>query len=145
MNSHSTVIAVALVAVFALAACGGGAAPAPAVAKPADTAAVAAAVQKGTCGACHIIPGIPGAVGVVGPDLSKIGVRAASTIKDPAYSGKAQSVADYLRESAKEPDIFLASGCQGGACPKGTMPATLAGLLSEGELTAVVDYLATLK
>lgn len=145
MKSRLILLVFAFVVTLALGACGGGGAPAPAAAKPADAAAATAAVQKGTCGACHIIPGIPGATGVVGPDLSKIGARGADTIKDPSYSGKAQSVADYLRESVKEPDIFLASGCPGGACPKGTMPATLAGLLSESELAVVVDYLATLK
>ena len=32
-----------------------------------------AALQKGGCGACHVIPGVPGAAGTIGPDLTAIG------------------------------------------------------------------------
>ena len=44
-----------------------------AAAAPSDDPSVAAAFQKGGCGACHVIPGIPNAAGTIGPDLSKIG------------------------------------------------------------------------
>jgi nitrite reductase (NO-forming)/hydroxylamine reductase len=142
--SRLFLVIVALVALIALTACGSGAPP-QAASQPAVSQAAAAAFQKGTCGACHIIPGVPNAAGVVGPDLSKIGSRAASTIKDAAYTGKAQNVADYLRESIREPDLYLAAGCQGGPCVKGTMPATLAALLNDGDLAAIVDYLAALE
>ena len=143
-------LAIAFVAASALAACGGAATPAPSAttqsgSKPAGDQSTVAAFQKGTCGTCHIIPGIPNAAGVVGPSLSGIAERAASTIKDKGYTGKAQNVPDYLRESIEQPDLYLASGCPGGACLKGTMPATLAGLVSQQELASIVNYLAALR
>ena len=50
--------------------------PAPAATDP---QAIAAAFQKGTCGACHVIPGVAGAAGAIGPDLSKMGETAQAT------------------------------------------------------------------
>jgi len=46
-------------------AAGGGAAVPPAP----DMAAVTPLLTKGTCGACHVIPGVEGAVGTLGPSL----------------------------------------------------------------------------
>lgn len=121
-------------------------APAPTPAPPpANEAGVAAtAFQKGGCGACHVIPGIPNAVGTIGPDLSRMGEVAQATLNDKAYTGKAKDVPGYIREAIVEPDIYVSSGCPGGACQKGLMPATLAQALSDAELIAMVDYLAGL-
>ena len=63
---------------------------APAAAAPSGDQSVAAAFQKGGCGACHVIPGIPNAAGTIGPDLSKIGETAGATLQDKAYTGKAK-------------------------------------------------------
>ena len=117
---------------------------APAAAAPADAPSVAAAFQKGGCGACHVILGIPNAAGTIGPDLSKIGETAGATLQDKAYTGKAKDVAGYIHEAIVEPDAYLSKGCPGGTCQKGLMPATLAKALSDPELRAVVDYLAGL-
>lgn len=105
---------------------------------------VAAAFQKGTCGACHIIPGVPGAVGVVGPDLSAMGEVAAATVADKAYTGSATDAKGFIHEAIVDPDAYISTHCPGGVCQKGMMPATLAQMLSDQELTMIVDYLAGL-
>ena len=106
---------------------------------------IAAAFQKGGCGACHVIPGIPNAQGQIGPDLSMMGVVAAERIAAADYTGKAESAEDYIREAIVDPDIYIVPECPGAPCLKGQMPATLAGLLSEAELEGVVAYLAKLQ
>ncbi len=105
----------------------------------------AALLQKGGCGACHVIPGVAGAVGVIGPDLSEIGLIAAERIQDAGYTGSAKTVQDYLRESIVNPDVFLAPDCNGAPCQKGLMTPALAAQFNEAELNAIVDYLTSLK
>ena len=105
----------------------------------------AALLQKGGCGACHVIPGVPGAVGVIGPDLSQIGLTAAERIQDAAYTGTAKTAVDYLHESIVNPDVFLAPDCNGAPCQKGLMTPALAAQFNEAELNAIVAYLADLK
>ncbi|MEJ5198190.1 MAG: cytochrome D1 domain-containing protein [Anaerolineae bacterium] len=120
--------------------------PAAARSQPVAASApdLAAAFQKGGCGACHVIPGIPNAAGTIGPDLSRMGEVAQATLKDKAYTGKAKDVPGYIREAIVEPDAFISAGCPGGTCQKGLMPASLAKSLSDQELAAMVDYLAGL-
>ncbi len=103
---------------------------------------VAAAFQKGGCGACHVIPGIAGAQGTIGPDLSEMGQVAAERIASGDYTGKAQTAADYIRESIVDPDVFVVPDCPGGPCQEGLMPAVQT--LSQAELDAIVTYLASL-
>jgi nitrite reductase (NO-forming)/hydroxylamine reductase len=105
---------------------------------------VAAAFQKGGCGACHIIPGIPTAIGTIGPDLSRTGEAAATILADKSYTGKAKTVAAFVRESILEPDVFLSTQCPGGVCQKGLMTPALAKSLSDQELNGIVQYLASL-
>ncbi len=113
--------------------------------EPKDTTQVAiAAMQKGGCGACHVIPGVPNAQGTIGPDLSKMGVIAGERIKDPNYKGKAKTAAGYLRESLVDPNAYIVPECPGGACQEGMMPA-FKGTLSDEEINAIVDYLLNLK
>jgi nitrite reductase (NO-forming)/hydroxylamine reductase len=104
-----------------------------------------ALLQKGGCGACHVIPGVPGAVGVIGPDLSQIGLTAAERVEDAAYTGTAKTALDYLHESIVNPDVFLAPDCNGAPCQKGLMTPALAAQFNEAELNAIVEYLASLK
>ncbi len=125
-------------------AAGPAAAPAQPAAPPASAPDVAAAFQKGGCGACHVIPGIAGAVGTIGPDLSRIGEVAQATLNDQAYTGTATDVPGYIREALLQPDAYIATGCPGGVCQKGLMQASLAQALSDAELAAVVNYLAGL-
>ena len=107
-----------------------------------DTELAVASFQKGGCGACHAIPGVPGAVGTIGPDLSAVGAIAAARIESGEYSGIAQTVVDYLRESIESPDAFISPDCPDGSCTAGTMPASLALIFSGNELDALVKYLA---
>ncbi len=104
-----------------------------------------ALLQKGGCGACHVIPGVAGAVGVIGPDLSRIGLTAEERIQSAEYTGRADSVLAYLKESILEPDVFVAPDCNGAPCQKGLMTASLAEQFNEAELEAIVTYLASLK
>lgn len=106
---------------------------------------LAAAYQKGGCGACHIIPGIPNAMGTIGPDLSMMGVLAAERIAADDYTGAAQTPEEYIREAIINPDIYVVPDCPGGPCLKGQMPATLGDLLSEAELEGIVAHLAKLR
>ncbi len=112
--------------------------------KPAAPEVVAAAFQKGGCGACHTIPGVANAQGTIGPDLSKMGEVAQERIAAGDYQGKATTAEEYIRESIVEPDVYVAPDCPGGPCQKGLMPATLAQILSSEELEAIVGYLAGL-
>ena len=97
-----------------------------------------AAITKGTCIACHTIPGVPGAVGMVGPDLTNIGAEAGTRI--PGTSAQ-----EYIHQSIVDPNAFIAPKCPYGLnCNAGTMLPNLADTLSEGEIKLIVDYLATL-
>lgn len=112
-------------------------AAAPAEAAPIDMAAVTTAVTKGTCGACHVIPGIDIAVGVIGPDLSTIGAEAATRVAGV-------SAQEYLHQSIVEPNAVIAPKCPTGDCLPGIMLANLADLLTEEEISTIVGYLLTL-
>jgi hypothetical protein len=95
---------------------------------------VVAAINKGGCIACHTIPNIPGAIGQIGPDLSKIGIEAAS--RREGYTAE-----EYIRESLNEPSAFTAPECPTGPCPSGIMPQLP---LDEAEVETIVYYLSTL-
>lgn len=99
-----------------------------------DLDAVIAAIDKGGCVACHTIPNIPNAVGQVGPNLSNIGVDAAT--RRDGYSAE-----EYIRESLMEPSAFTASECPLGPCVAGTMPQLN---LEQSEIETLVSYLSTL-
>ena len=99
-----------------------------------DMDAVIAAVNKGGCIACHTIPDVPGAVGQVGPDLSNIGVNAAT--RREGYTAE-----EYIRESLMDPSAFTAPECPTGPCPPGVMPQLM---LDQSEFDALINYLVTL-
>lgn len=96
------------------------------------------AFTKGTCIACHVIPGIQGAVGMVGPDMTHIGTDAATRVPG-------QSAVDYIHESIVDPMAFTAPECPFGPCVTGAMPPGLDQLVSEDELNLMVNYLAGLE
>lgn len=139
-----------IVSALALAACGEKAAPAAppstqegASAPPALYSAELArqAFQKGGCGACHVIPGVEGAVGTIGPDLTGIAQTVQGHLEKGDYKGKAKSVAEFLAESIRQPDVFVAPDCNGTPCQKGLMPASLSNLYNEEEIQAMVQFL----
>lgn len=101
---------------------------------PADMDAVIAAITKGGCVACHTIPDIPDAIGQVGPNLSNIGVDAAS--RREGYTAE-----EYIRESLSEPNAFIVPDCPFGPCVAGTMPNLP---LDESEIELLVSFLSTL-
>lgn len=105
---------------------------------PVDIAAVTAVVTKGTCGACHAIPGIDTAVGMIGPSLAAIGTEAATRI--PGSTADA-----YIRESILNPNAFVAPKCPTGDCLAGVMLPNLGQMLTPAEIDTIVNYLLTLK
>ena len=106
-------------------------------AAPPAPAEVAAIVTKGTCFACHVIPGVPTAVGQVGPNLSNIGVDGATRIA--GYTAE-----QYIRESLLKPNDFLAPECPTGPCLPNLMVQNLGETLTPEEIDTLVAYLATL-
>lgn len=99
---------------------------------------VVAAVTKGTCGACHMIPGVDVAVGQLGPDLNNIGTVGTERIE--GYTAE-----EYIRESIINPAAFVVADCPLGPCQEGLMQPTFAQLMSEDELEALITYLVSLK
>jgi nitrite reductase (NO-forming)/hydroxylamine reductase len=108
--------------------------PADTVAEAVDMELLVATVNKGGCGACHVIPGVPNAAGQVGPNLSNIGAEASN--RREGYSA-----VDYIHESIAEPLAFAAPDCPTGACVAGTMPVIQ---LEDAEIEILVTYLASL-
>lgn len=123
-----------LVLLVFLAACGGEAAPAssPSGGDGGDAQAgeVLYAQQLiGTQAGCVTCHSLEPDVVLVGPSLSKIGSEAGSRV-----SGL--SAEEYLKQSILEPDAHLAEGF-----PAGIMPASLAGELSEQQVSHLVAYM----
>jgi nitrite reductase (NO-forming)/hydroxylamine reductase len=102
------------------------------------------AFQKGSCTACHIIPGAPGAGSTLGPDLSEAGRLAAEYIASQDYTGKAETVEAYIREAIVNPAAFTTPKCPNGPCQADLMPASFGQTFSPEELQAIVNYLAAL-
>lgn len=99
------------------------------------------AFQKGGCGACHIIPGVKGAIGTIGPDLTGISQTAQAAMEKGEYHGSAKTVQEFLVESIRQPDAYIAPDCNGAPCQKGLMPSTLADLFNDEEINAMVQFL----
>ncbi len=59
------------------------------------------------CVTCHSLE--PG-VRLVGPSHAGLATRAAEIIRNPNYTGQADTVADYLRESIVEPNAYIEEG-----------------------------------
>lgn len=75
------------------------------------------------CVACHAINGQGGGIG---PELTKV------------YADKGP---DYIRESILNPNAVIAPNCPTGACSAGLMPQNFAELLSEDDITNIIEYL----
>ncbi|RMG62435.1 MAG: nitrite reductase [Chloroflexi bacterium] len=106
-----------------------------------DAELAISAMQKGGCGACHIIPGVPNAVGTIGPNLTDIATMVQTHLQEGKYTGSAKTVEEFLHESIVSPDAFLAPDCGGAPCQKGLMPGNLANVLTANEINSVVAYL----
>ena len=88
----------------------------------------------GACGACHTVEGV--SLGLVGPDLSHLGTDAAE--RKPGMSAE-----DYIFESIRDPEAFVATGVER-AIP-GIMTAGITAGLSDEEVQALVDFLLAQK
>ncbi len=98
---------------------------------------VAPIFTKAGCIGCHVIPDIPGAMGAVGPNLSEIGVVAATRVEG-------LSAVEYIHQSILEPNAFIAPECPAGPCLPGLMIQNLGDILTPEEIDSVVAYMASL-
>jgi cytochrome c553 len=96
---------------------------------PAIEAAVAV-IKKGTCDACHTIPGVEGAMAVVGPNWCVPAQKVQSGAQPP----------DYIRASIIEPNANIAEGF-----PANIMPTDFAQRLTDEEINTVAAFIANLK
>ncbi len=84
----------------------------------------------GGCSACHTIEGVT--TGLVGPDLTHIGTDAGT--RKPGVSAE-----DYIRESIREPEVFVAEGVE--RATAGLMLSALTANLTDGQVDALVEFL----
>jgi len=84
----------------------------------------------GGCGACHTVDGV--STGAVGPDLTHIGAEGES--RKPGMSSK-----DYITESIRDPEAFVATGVER-AIP-GIMTQGITAGLSDADVDALVAFL----
>ena len=89
---------------------------------------------SGGCAACHTIDGV--SAGMVGPDLTHIGAQGGS--RKPGLSAR-----EYITESIKDPEAFVATGVDR-AIP-GIMTQGITAGLSDGEVDALVAFLLAQK
>jgi nitric oxide reductase subunit C len=92
------------------------------------------------CFACHSTA--PG-VNLVGPSLAGVSTRAARTIADPGYTGKAHTAAEYLRESIMEPSAYVVTGGNYSNGNQSLMPANFGHTLTPEQIDALVAYLSS--
>ncbi len=90
------------------------------------------------CPVCHRIPGITGATGQVGPPLL-LGTNGVKRLGDPAYTGRAKTVREYIVESIVSPGEYVVPGY-----PDNTMPSWYGNKLSAGALDQMSSYLERL-
>ena len=88
----------------------------------------------GGCGACHTIEGLT--VAGVGPELTHIGTDSAS--RKPGLSPR-----EYIEESIRSPEVFVAEGVER-AMP-GLMTSGITAHLTDGQVDALVDFLVSKK
>jgi len=140
MKTFAKVLPFAILMALFIAAC--GASQQAADSKSSYTEAeTLSAFEKGTCGACHAIPGIPNAAGVIAPSLANVNAAAEEHFKSGSYTGKAKTAEEYTRESILDPNLFIAPECPSSACTPNIMPAALKDILSADEVNAIVKYL----
>lgn len=90
------------------------------------------------CPVCHTIPGIPGAQGKVGPRLT-LHTSGPKRLADPRYTGKAETIKEYVIESILNPGVYVVEGF-----PDRTMPTWYSKKLTAQALERIAAYLETL-
>ena len=84
----------------------------------------------GICATCHTIEGV--AAGLVGPDLAHIGTDAGT--RKPGFSAE-----EYIRESIRDPEAFVAEGVE--RATAGLMLAAITANLTDDQVDALVEFL----
>ena len=87
------------------------------------------------CSTCHTIEGL--SQGLIGPDLTHIGTDAAT--RKPGLSPE-----DYIRESIREPEVFICP-VEVERCTLGLMTTAIVGGLTDEQVDDLVAFLLTLK
>ena len=110
--------------------CGGSGVETDEAADGADLFESTVLAGQAGCVTCHSV--VPDRV-LVGPSLAGVGERASQRLAG-------MSAEMYLRESIVDPDAFLVDGFA-----PGRMPGVWGDVLTDEEVTAIVDYLLELK
>ena len=84
------------------------------------------------CVNCHTVSVVPEAIGLLGPNLSHIGTDAADRRAD-------LSASEYIAESIREPEVFIAEGVES-AIP-GLMLTSITAGLTDADVDALVAFL----
>ena len=118
----------------------------PTTAASDDPIALGEAVFRATppgCFACHsTAPGVT----LAGPSLAGMGSRAAETLASPDYTGNAETVDDYIRESIVAPSAHIVEGPGTfAASGRSVMPDDYEETLTTDEISQLVAYLASLR
>jgi cytochrome c551/c552 len=75
----------------------------------------------------------------IGPSMVGVATRSLETIKHPDYTGSADTVEVYLKESILKPEIYVVPDYEP------LMPPTYSETINEQELTELVNYMLTFK
>ena len=102
-----------------------------------DAAKGEALFKSATCMACHALPGVSEAV--VGPSMVGLLARAGTEITGAAYTGQAKTVEDYVYESIRNPNAFVAAGF--GVNGRSTMVQFGPERLSDQDIADLIAYL----
>lgn len=94
------------------------------------------------CFSCH---SIAAGVNLAGPTLAGMATRAAETIADPGYRGKATDPEGYIRESIVSPSAHLVPGPIFSSQGRSLMPDNFDSVLTAEQIDQLVAYLMTLK
>ena len=86
--------------------------------------------SSGGCAACHTIEGVT--AGLVGPDLTHIGTDAST--RKPGFSAE-----EYIFESIRKPEVFVAEGVP--RATPGLMTTVLTANFTDGQVDALVEFL----
>ena len=89
------------------------------------------------CITCHSLE--PGEV-KVGPSHAGLATRAGEIVRDPGYTGEAETAEEYLRESIVNPNAYVEEGF-----PPDVMYQKFGEDLTDQELADLVAFMMTLK
>lgn len=122
---------VAILAALTLAACGGGGGGEAAEEVDGETLFSSSVLEgQAGCVTCHSLS--PGQV-IVGPSLADVGAEAGTRVEG-------LSAAEYLEQSIVDPSAYVVDGFE-----DGQMPSVWGDVLSDAQISALVDYLLTLR